>query len=166
ASVGATSTKAWMSYGHPCRRKTGGPEAGPASTYPTFSAPASICLTGPNDACAVFTGEVLFGGCDWAEAERGSASSADASVAAAEPRNRRRSMDVLAVTGSSSRLATRDRTMSRVNEDEVALPAMVQWTLGSYASRPARDGTPLRLVHAARRASWTSSASTSDSSRR
>jgi hypothetical protein len=43
-------------------------------------------------------------------------------------------MDVLAVTGASSSPATRDRTMFRVNEDEGAPPAMVQWTLGSYPS--------------------------------
>src|SRR5580658_8973725 len=38
-----------MSYGQPCRRITAVPLAGPASTYPTFKSPASICLTGPNE---------------------------------------------------------------------------------------------------------------------
>src|SRR5271168_580870 len=28
---------------------TAGPSAGPASTYPTFRRPASICFSGPND---------------------------------------------------------------------------------------------------------------------
>src|SRR5579872_5042110 len=39
-----------MSYGQPCRRMTGRPEAGPASAYPIFRTPASICFTGPKDA--------------------------------------------------------------------------------------------------------------------
>src|SRR5439155_25311914 len=38
-----------MSYGHPCSRTTGGPFAGPASAYPTFRTPASICLIESND---------------------------------------------------------------------------------------------------------------------
>src|SRR5690242_12352938 len=33
-----------MSYGQPCSSKTGGPPAGPVSTYPTSSTPALICL--------------------------------------------------------------------------------------------------------------------------
>src|SRR5580704_5620143 len=38
-----------MSYGHPCRRRTAGPLAGPASAYPTLRRPASICFNGPNE---------------------------------------------------------------------------------------------------------------------
>src|SRR5437763_6608011 len=41
-----------MSYGQPCSRKTAGPSAGPASTYPTSRTPAWICLTGPNGVTA------------------------------------------------------------------------------------------------------------------
>src|ERR1700736_1099704 len=41
-----------MSYGQPCSRTTAGPSAGPASTYPTSSTPAWICLTGPNGVTA------------------------------------------------------------------------------------------------------------------
>src|SRR5262245_15742440 len=43
-----------MSYGQPWRRRTAGPSTGPASTYPTFRTPASICRTTPN----VDSGEV------------------------------------------------------------------------------------------------------------
>src|SRR5476649_1222004 len=39
-----------MSYGQPCRSMTTGPSTGPASAYPTFRRPASICLSGANDA--------------------------------------------------------------------------------------------------------------------
>src|SRR6267378_8251215 len=49
ARIGATSSKAWMSYGQPCSRTTGGPLAGPASAYPTLRTPASICLIESND---------------------------------------------------------------------------------------------------------------------
>src|SRR5258708_2950767 len=38
-----------MSYGQPWRRTTAGPLASPASAYPTFSRPASICRIGPKD---------------------------------------------------------------------------------------------------------------------
>src|SRR6185436_16866293 len=41
-----------MSYGQPCRRITGWPSAGPASAYPTFSSPASICFRGAKDVLA------------------------------------------------------------------------------------------------------------------
>src|SRR5690242_1205780 len=37
-----------MSYGNPCSSRTGRPFAGPSSTYPWLSTPASICRTGPN----------------------------------------------------------------------------------------------------------------------
>src|SRR6266567_405955 len=49
ARIGATSSNAWMSYGQPCSRTTGGPLAGPASAYPTLRTPASICLIESND---------------------------------------------------------------------------------------------------------------------
>src|SRR5438046_10235658 len=49
ARIGATSSKAWMSYGQPCSNTTGGPLAGPASAYPTLRTPASICLIESND---------------------------------------------------------------------------------------------------------------------
>ncbi len=38
-------------YGQPCRQSTGRPSAGPASAYPTFSTPASICFIELNDVC-------------------------------------------------------------------------------------------------------------------
>src|SRR2546423_1002232 len=38
-----------MSYGQPWRRMTAGPSAGPASAYPTFRRPASICFSEPKD---------------------------------------------------------------------------------------------------------------------
>src|SRR5262245_22741137 len=41
-----------MSYGQPWRRMIGGPPAGPASAYPTFSSPASICFSTPNEPAA------------------------------------------------------------------------------------------------------------------
>src|SRR3954462_10022341 len=41
-----------MSYGQPCSSTTAGPSPGPASTYPTSSTPAWICLTGPGGATA------------------------------------------------------------------------------------------------------------------
>src|ERR1700730_10590197 len=49
ARIGATSSNAWMSYGQPCSRTTGGPLAEPASAYPTLRTPASICLIESND---------------------------------------------------------------------------------------------------------------------
>src|ERR1700719_2597321 len=70
-----------MSYGQPCRRMTAEPSAGPASTYPTFSNPASICFSGPND-CAF--------GLDCAFADPRATSSAAASVMLALRRKRRR----------------------------------------------------------------------------
>src|SRR5215467_11531968 len=45
-----------MSYGQPCRRITTGPSDGPASTYPTFSAPASICFRGAKELPPPFAG--------------------------------------------------------------------------------------------------------------
>src|SRR3954452_16983526 len=39
-----------MSYGQPCSRTTAGPSVRTASTYPTFSSPASIWLTVRHDA--------------------------------------------------------------------------------------------------------------------
>src|SRR5271166_770057 len=48
-----------MSYGQPCRRTTGGPPPGPASTYPTRSRPALTYFNGAKEvadcACAVAT---------------------------------------------------------------------------------------------------------------
>src|SRR3982074_574016 len=41
-----------MSYGQPCSRRIAEPSVGPASTYPTSSTPAWICLTGPNGVTA------------------------------------------------------------------------------------------------------------------
>src|SRR2546428_563165 len=48
ARCGVTSTKLWMSYGHPCKRTTVRPLLGPTSAYPTFRTPASICLSAPS----------------------------------------------------------------------------------------------------------------------
>src|SRR3954469_18023297 len=41
-----------MSYGQPCRRLPGAPFGDPASASPTLNAPASICLSGPNELSA------------------------------------------------------------------------------------------------------------------
>src|ERR1700677_3130305 len=77
-----------MSYGQPCRRTTAGPFAGPASAYPTFSRPASICFSDAND---VFVPGVIFGTCtDCASAELIETSGAAANVIAAFRRKRRR----------------------------------------------------------------------------
>src|ERR1700722_9341743 len=84
---------------------TAGPLAGPASAYPTFRRPASICFSGPNDVWA--PGLVLgrsagfaLPGC--ALAEPLNANCAAAMVMAAVPRKRRRwrsiSSDILGLS--------------------------------------------------------------------
>src|SRR6202162_1206197 len=78
-----------MSQGQPCRRMTGGPLAGPASAYPTFRTPASICFNELND---VFVpGLIGFILVDCASAEPIMSSSAAAMVRTAVPKRRRRS---------------------------------------------------------------------------
>src|SRR5260370_35542236 len=73
---------------------TGEPSTGPASAYPTFSRPASICFTEPNDVLAPglaldrSTGFALL---DCALVEPVTPSWAAAIDIAAEPRKRRRS---------------------------------------------------------------------------
>src|ERR1700693_5808716 len=88
-----------MSYGQPCRRMTGGPLAGPASAYPTFRSPASICFRGANDVFVPgLIGPILP---DCAPAAPTMASSAAATVRTAAPKRRRRSWlissDILAL---------------------------------------------------------------------
>src|ERR1700674_2895068 len=88
-----------MSYGQPCRRMTGGPLAGPATAYPTFRSPASICFMGANDVFVPgVVGPILP---DCASAAPTMASSATATVRTAAPKRRRRSWlissDILAL---------------------------------------------------------------------
>src|SRR6266705_1260078 len=78
-----------MSYGQPCRRMTGGPLAGPASAYPTFRSPASICFSEANDVFVPGLIGLILTGC--ASAEPSIASSAAATVSTAVPKRRRRS---------------------------------------------------------------------------
>src|SRR5271165_6916900 len=72
---------------------TAGPLPGPASAYPTFSRPASICLSGANVFVlgpAMLAGaEFVLGGC--ASAEPIMPNWAAATVMAAAPKKRRRS---------------------------------------------------------------------------
>src|SRR6478609_920018 len=82
-----------MSYGHPCRRITGRPLVGPASAYPTFKRPASICFNGPNDVFVPDFVEVpraVFISFDCALAELIKPTLAPAAPAAAMPKKRRR----------------------------------------------------------------------------
>src|SRR6266436_5071122 len=82
-----------MSYGHPCKRITGRPFAGPASAYPTFKRPASTCFNGPNDVFApdfVEVGRAVFVFFVCALAELIKPTLAPAAPAAAMPKNRRR----------------------------------------------------------------------------
>src|SRR5260370_42105959 len=82
-----------MSYGHPCRRITGRPLAGPDSAYPTFKRPASICFNGPNDVFVpdfVEVARAAFVFFDCALAELIKPTLAPAAPAAAMPKNRRR----------------------------------------------------------------------------
>src|SRR5260370_42504085 len=78
-----------MSYGQPCRRMTGEPLAGPASAYPTFRSPASICFSELNDVFVPGLIGLILPDCASAGPSR--ASSAAAIVRAAVPRRRRRS---------------------------------------------------------------------------
>src|SRR6266404_4352331 len=78
-----------MSYGQPCRRITGGPLAGPASAYPTFRSPASICFSELNDVFVPGLIELILRDC--ASADPIVASSAAARVSTAVPKRRRRS---------------------------------------------------------------------------
>src|SRR6266566_6044387 len=75
----------------------GEPSTGPASAYPTFSRPASICFTEPNDVLA--TGLALdrstgFALLDCALVEPVTPSRAAAIAIAAVPRKRRRSWSI------------------------------------------------------------------------
>src|SRR5580658_1503196 len=82
-----------MSYGQPCRRITPGPLAGPASAYPIFKSPASICFRGPNDALApafLAVAPASFNGLACASLEPKVPSLAAAMVMAAVPKKRRR----------------------------------------------------------------------------
>src|SRR5580693_4206801 len=83
-----------MSYGQPCRSTTAGPVAGPASAYPIFSRPASICLSEANEVllpgliAGTSAGFILL---DCAFAEPNIASLAAARLMAALRKRRRRS---------------------------------------------------------------------------
>src|SRR5712664_4693116 len=73
---------------------TGGPAAGPASAYPTFSTPASICFSVANDVLVpglILGSSAGFALPDCALAEPLKANWAAAMVMAAVPKKRRRS---------------------------------------------------------------------------
>src|SRR3982074_1660685 len=73
---------------------TTAPSAGPASAYPTFSTPALICFSVPNDVCVpglILGRSAGFAALDCASAEPLTTSWAPAMVIAAVPRKRRRS---------------------------------------------------------------------------
>src|SRR5204863_9362602 len=94
---------------------TGGPLAGPASAYPTFRTPASICFNEPND---VFVpGLIGFILRDCAYADPIVASSAAARVRTAVPRRRRRPWlicsAILHLLHWTSRSAQRPRKLPR-----------------------------------------------------
>src|SRR6266849_8406100 len=74
---------------------TAGPSAGPASAYPTFSTPASICFSVANDVLVpglILGSSAGFALPDWALAEPLKANWAAAMVMAAVPKKRRRSL--------------------------------------------------------------------------
>src|SRR5207248_4329804 len=68
---------------------TGGPLAGPASAYPTFRSPASICFSEANDVFVPGLIGLILGDC--ASAESIVASTDAARVRSAAPKRRRRS---------------------------------------------------------------------------
>src|ERR1700686_2962280 len=82
-----------MSYGHPCRSTTAGPLPGPASAYPKFSGPASICLNEPNEVRVpgLIGDDAAVALADCAFAKAITPSWAEATVTAAVPTSWRRS---------------------------------------------------------------------------
>src|SRR5215208_341987 len=83
-----------MSYGQPCDKITTGPAGGPASAYPTFKTPASICFITSNDlfdVCfiLILLAEFIFPGLAFAKPIM--LSSMEARLKADELKKRRRS---------------------------------------------------------------------------
>src|ERR1700729_4126414 len=101
---------------------TGGPSAGPASAYPTFNRPASICLSELND---VFVPGLMAGtlpGCAAAVLPI-VASGVAARVMAAAPRSRRRPWLIVSVIACSpfglGTIVTSSEQTPRTFEDAV-----------------------------------------------
>src|SRR5208282_3935766 len=101
---------------------TGGPLTGPASAYPTFKRPASICLSELNDVFVPGLIGFILVGC--ASAEPCMANSAAAMVRAAVPNSRRRfwliCSDILSLLNYIDRQRDRFIAMSRSTETRPA----------------------------------------------